>query len=165
MIITEKWDRKYLALAKHISTWSHDPSTKVGAVLVNYEQHLEFVGYNGFPRGVEDLPERYEDRELKYKLVVHAEVNAILKAGQLAKGSTLYVYPSFSLPPICDSCAKLAIQSGIKEVVGYEPDSNDPRVKRWADSNACSAMMFKEAGITWRGLPEFLDRHRDKRVQ
>jgi dCMP deaminase len=155
MIISEKWDRKYLELAKYIANaWSKDPSTKVGAVLVNYEHKREFLGYNGFPYGVDDSEERYNDRELKYKLVVHAEVNAILKAGMLAKGSTLYVYPSFSLPPICDSCAKLAIQSGVKEVVGYLADPNDPRVKRWAESIALSAMMFNEAGITWRGLEE-----------
>jgi dCMP deaminase len=153
--MTERWDRKYLGLAKYVATnWSHDPSTKVGAVLVNWEQHQEFLGYNGFPRGVVDSPERYEDRELKYKLVVHAEVNAIQKAGLLARGATLYVYPSFSFPPICNECAKLAIQSGIKEIVGFEPDLNDPRVQRWLNSISISKTMFEEAGIPWRSLVE-----------
>lgn len=92
MKISEKWDRKYLELAKYIATnWSKDPSTKVGAILVNYETKREFIGYNGFPEGVLDTPERYNDRELKYKLVVHAEVNALLKAAQYARGGTLYV--------------------------------------------------------------------------
>ena len=155
MIQTEKWDRKYLELAKHVATnWSKDPSTKVGAVLVNYEYGQEFIGYNGFPSGMNDDPARYADRDLKYKLVVHAEVNAIVKAGLLARGATLYVYPSFSLPPICNECAKLAIQRGVKEVVGYIADPNDPRVKRWADSIMLSQMMLKEAGVTWRGLNE-----------
>jgi len=155
MIQTEKWDRKYLELAKYVATnWSKDPSTKVGAVLVNYEYGQEFIGYNGFPNGMNDAPERYADRDLKYKLVVHAEVNAIAKAGLMAKGSTLYVYPSFSLPPICNECAKLAIQRGVKEVVGYIADPTDPRVKRWADSILLSQMMLTEAGITWRGLNE-----------
>lgn len=151
---TEKWDRKYLGLAKYIATeWSKDPSTKVGAVLVNYHYRQEFIGYNGFPTGVQDNPERYNDRELKYKLVVHAEVNAILKAGWLARGSTLYIYPAFNSPPICNECAKVAIQSGIKEVVGFEPD-NSPRVKRWSDSISISRTMLEEAGITWRSLKE-----------
>jgi dCMP deaminase len=126
----------------------------VGAILVNYEYQKEFIGYNGFPRGVNDSPERYADRELKYKLVSHAESNAISKAGDYSIGSTLYVYPSFSLPPICNECAKLAIQRGVKEVVGYIADPNDPRVKRWEDSIMISRMMLTEAGITWRGLNE-----------
>ena len=154
MIITEKWDRRYLELAKYISTWSRDPSTKVGAILVNYEVGREFIGYNGFPRGVKDEEDRYANRELKYKLVVHAEINVILKAGQLAKGSTLYVYPSFAMPPICNECCKLAIQSGVKEIVGYNADPDDPRVKRWKDSIDISRTMCEEAGITWRGLNE-----------
>jgi len=150
---TEKWDRKYLGLAKYIANeWSKDPSTKVGAVLVNYEYNQEFIGYNGFPRGVVDSEDRYDDRELKYKMIVHAEVNAILKAGFIARGSTLYVYPSFSAPPICNECAKLAIQSGIKSIVGFEPNWLDPIVQRWADSMSVSKMMFEEAGVTWRTI-------------
>jgi dCMP deaminase len=152
---TEKWDRKYLGLAKYVANeWSKDPSTKVGAVLVNYDYRQEFIGYNGFPIGVADTEERYSNRELKYQMVVHAEVNAIHKAGHLARGATIYVYPSFSLPPICNECAKLAIQSGIKEVVGFEPDMNDPRVLRWINSISISKTMFEEAGITWRTLKE-----------
>lgn len=151
----ERWDRKYLELAKFWANQnSKDPSTKVGAVLVNWDANKEFLGYNGFPRGVVDTTERLNDRELKYKLVVHAEVNAVLKAGDLAKGATLYVYPSFMLPPICNECCKVAIQAGIKEVVGYKPNPNDERVKRWADSIKLSQTMLSEAGITWRGLDE-----------
>lgn len=154
-MISDKWDRKYLELAKHVANnWSKDPSTKVGAIVVNYDFHQEFIGYNGFPRGVDDTEERYANRELKYKMVVHAEVNAISKAGHLARGATLYVYPSFSLPPICSDCCKVAIQQGIKEVVGYIADPDDPRVKRWEESIALSRVMLGEAGITWRGLPE-----------
>jgi dCMP deaminase len=155
MKISEKWDRKYLELAKYVAnSWSHDPSTKVGAVLVNYEYGQEFIGYNGFPSGVKDLDERYANRELKYKLIVHAEINAISKAGLLAKGSTLYVYPTFSLPPICHDCCKLAIQHQIKEVVGYYADPKSDVAKRWEESYNISKMMLEEAGITWRGLKE-----------
>lgn len=149
----EKWDRRYLELAKFwAETCSKDPSTKVGAVLVNFEHQKEFLGYNGFPKGIIDSEERYNDRELKYKLVVHAESNAIRKAGDYAKGSTLYVYPSFSFPPICNECAKDVIQSQIKEIVGYAPDMSDPRVQRWLEAIKVSQMMFEEAGITWRSI-------------
>ena len=103
----DKWDRRFLELAHHISTWSKDPSTQVGAVLVRDGNIVIGMGYNGFARGVYDTEERYSDRETKYKLVVHAEINAILMAGAAARGATLYVYPSFALPPICVDCACL----------------------------------------------------------
>lgn len=147
------WDKKYLELAKYLADhWSKDPSTKVCAIVANFEYHQEFVGYNGFPIGVRDLPERYADRELKYKMVVHAEINAVIKAlrAGMAKGSTLYVYPNFTMPPVCNECAKIVIQAGIAEVVGYKPDLNDPRVARWAESIAISKIMFDEAGVTYR---------------
>lgn len=147
------WDRRFLELAKHVSTWSKDPSTKVGAVVVKGDSNLVVgLGYNGFPRGVIDLDERYANRETKYAMVVHAEANAILAAGSSCKGARLYVYPAFALPPICSECCKLVIQSGITEVVGYEPDPNDPRVQRWKESIGMSEIMCREAGVTWRSV-------------
>ena len=148
-----KWDRRFLEFAKHISTWSKDPSTKVGAVLVQ-DKFVVGIGYNGFPRGVEDIAERLNDRETKYAMVVHAEANAILMAGDKSKGATLYVYPTFVLPPICSECCKLVIQSGIRQVVGYKPDPNSERAKRWLDSIKISQIMCQEAGVTWRGVTE-----------
>ena len=144
------WDLRFIDLAAHISTWSKDPSTQVGAVIVNKDRIVVGMGYNGFPRGVLDLPERYTDRDTKYKMIVHAEVNAILQAGQLAKGATLYVYPSFAEPPICNECCKFAIQAGIKEIVGLKSHKDDERNKRWADSIAISKLMCLEAGVLWR---------------
>lgn len=140
----EKWDRRFLELAKQVSTWSKDPSTQVGAVLVK-DRKVVGMGYNGFPRGVTDSEERLNNREIKYPMVVHAEVNAILQAGHAAKGSTLYVYPSFMLPPMCADCCGVAIQAGVSQVVGYKPDEEDPRVKRWADSISLAATMWEEA--------------------
>jgi dCMP deaminase len=144
------WDKKYLELAKFVATWSKDPSGKVGAVVVNWDEHLEFIGYNGFPRGVLDSEERYADRPMKYSLVVHAEVNAIIKAGLSARGATIYVWPSFALPPICNECAKVVIQAGIAEVVGYPAPTNDPRAVRWLESIKVSRTMLEEAGVNWR---------------
>lgn len=145
-----KWDIRFLELAKHVSSWSKDPSTKVGAILVNDLKQVVGMGYNGFARGVVDTDERLNDRETKYKLVVHAEVNAIIQAGHAARNSTLYVYPSFMIPPICHECCKAAIQAGIKTIIGYVPDEADPRVQRWKDSIAVSRAMWLEAGLVWR---------------
>lgn len=150
---TDKWHRRFLELAKHISSYSKDPSTKVGAVIVGPNNLVVGMGYNGFPRGVEDSEERLNDRETKYAFVVHAEANAILAAGSSAKGATLYVWPTFVMPPICNECCKLVVQSGIKEVVGYAPDLNDERAKRWIKSIQISQTMCREAGVTWREVP------------
>ena len=151
----EKWDRFYLGLAQYYSTASKDPSTQVGAVLVDPNRNRPVGwGYNGFPEGVEDTSERLNNRELKYKLVVHAEVNAILCAAKAARGATLYVFPSFVLPPICSDCAKTAIQAGVHTIVGFEPDESDPRVARWKDSIAVAREMWVETGRTWRSYKQ-----------
>lgn len=143
-----KWDKRWLRRAYEISMWSKDPSTKVGAVVVNNLNQSVGEGFNGFPRGVDDDWKRYEDREQKYKFIVHAEVNAILLAGQAARGSTLYVYPSFAIPNVCNECAKAVIQSGIKRVVGFTPKPEDAeRAKRWKDSILISKTMLEEAGV------------------
>ena len=95
-----KWDQRYLALAKEVSTWSKDPSTQVGAVTVGSKKEVLSQGFNGFPRGINDSDERYNNRDIKYKLVVHAEMNASYNAtysGTSLDGATLYVYGL----PIC----------------------------------------------------------------
>ena len=104
------WHLRYLEMARLVSTWSKDPRKQVGAVITDC-QYVRGVGFNGFPRGVEDDAWRWEDRETKLQLVVHAEVNAILAARGI--GDTIYVWPQ--LP--CSQCAGLIIQAGIKTVV------------------------------------------------
>src|SRR5262245_42608666 len=106
------WHARFLSLAAHIAQWSKDPSTKCGAVIVRPNRTIVSVGYNGFPRGVEDTPYLLNDREEKYKRVVHAEMNAILFAG-VVKGYTLYTWPF--LP--CCHCATCVIQTGITSVI------------------------------------------------
>ena len=108
------WDRRFLELASVVGSWSKDPSTKVGAVIVNENKQIVSMGYNGFPRGVKD-DYRLKNRETKYDLIVHAEANAILKVAkstQSTEGATLYQ----TLSP-CKDCSKLIYQSGIKRVV------------------------------------------------
>lgn len=136
--MSDLWDRRFLELAKHISEWSKDPSTKVGAVIVDNKRCILGLGYNGFPRGVEDTRERLNDRPIKYQYIVHAEVNAILNSNGNVSGSTLYIYPLFA----CSECAKVVIQSGISKVI-------TPRVEnsRWMESNNIAKIMMTEAGI------------------
>jgi dCMP deaminase len=142
-----KWDQRYIDLAKQVSTWSKDPSRKIGAVAVGDKGQILSQGYNGFPRGILDLPERYENREIKYKHVVHAEANVIYNAshsGVSLNGSSLYVYGL----PVCNECAKGIIQVGIQKVVIYT-DEEVPQI--WIDSFEFTRGMFKESGVkcTW----------------
>lgn len=132
-----KWQARFLDLAHHISQWSKDPSTKVGAVIVRSKKVVG-MGYNGFPNGVADTAQRLNDRPTKYNLVIHAEANAILDAGRDAQGATLYC----TLAP-CNECAKLIIQAGIKHVVFV--DMHD----RLVGAQMLAEEMFREAGVTW----------------
>lgn len=142
MSVLSKWDERYLALAKEVSTWSKDPSTQVGAVTVGSKKEVLSQGFNGFPRNINDTDERYNNRETKYKFVVHAEMNAIYNAtysGTSLDGATLYVYGL----PICSECAKGIIQVGIKKVVVEKSKELD----NWNDSVKLSKAMFDEAGV------------------
>ena len=132
------WHNRFLDLADHIGGWSKDPSTKVGAVIVRPDRTIVSVGYNGFPRNVRDEPHRYEKREIKYQMVVHAEMNAILTAGQSLQHCTLYVSP---LQP-CPQCAAAIIQSGMWRVVTRESNRED-----WKERFEVTCQMFKEARV------------------
>lgn len=134
-------NERYLSLAKEISTWSKDPSRKIGAVIVGNKGQIISQGYNGFPRGLEDTPERLNNRETKYNYVVHAEANAIYNAlynGAATEGSTIYVTGL----PCCHECAKAIIQVGISKVV-YDTPSAD----KWFESTQLALDMFQEAGV------------------
>lgn len=124
------WDEYFMGLAHLSAMRSKDPSTQVGAVIVNDDHRVISIGYNGFPFGCNDdeFPWEREAAYLdsKYPYVVHAELNAILNSHQSLKGCTLYV----SLFP-CNECAKAIIQSGIKKIV-YESD-------KYADSDVVIA--------------------------
>ena len=109
-----KWDSRFFELAKVVASWSKDPSTKVGAVIVKNKRIIS-VGYNGFAQGVNDTMDRYTDRPKKYPRVIHAEKNAILFADRLQMvGSTLY-----STTEPCAQCAAYIIQAQIKKVVAF----------------------------------------------
>lgn len=138
------WDDKYMAMAEQVSEWSKDPSSKIGAVAVSDKGQVLSTGYNGFPRGIEDSEERLNDRDIKYKYIVHAEANAVYNAtynGVSLDGSTMYV----SGLPCCSKCALAIIQVGIKKVI-TNGDLNNPR---WKDDCKFAEELFKEAGVEY----------------
>jgi dCMP deaminase len=138
------WHQRFMGLAKFIAAWSKDPSTKCGAVIVNHTRQKVAYGYNGFPIGVNDTMERYHNREVKYALVVHAEVNAILNAQFDVTGCTLYTYP---LAP-CPECAKAVIQSGISNVYSLKEPPARPKGSIHNEiPHPSTALMFAEARV------------------
>ncbi len=136
-----KWDKRFLELAEHVSTWSKDPSTQVGCVIANDNRRVVALGINGFPKGIEDSEERLNDRETKYKYVVHSEPNAFANATGSVVGCTIYTFP-FSP---CAECMKLIITNGIKRVV-YPAASEELRA-RWGDKLVFAEEMAREAGL------------------
>lgn len=141
--MSNKWDIRFLELAEQVSSWSKDPSRKIGAIAVDGRSVIA-QGYNGFPRGIEDKPERYINRDIKYKYVVHAEMNVIYNAtynGVSLDGATLYVWGL----PVCSDCAKGIIQTGIKRVVMPKQEIPD----HWAESWETTQNMFVETNVDW----------------
>ena len=138
---------RFIELARHISGWSKDPSTKVGCVVVGEDREIRSTGFNGFPRGIDDDPERLADREKKYPLICHAEENAIMHAARIGvslKDSTAYV----TWPP-CSRCARSLIQAGIREVV-YSSSEEIP--ERWIEDFEISTSMLAEANVLVRSV-------------
>ena len=143
LLINQKWRDRFLKLADHVATWSKDPSTQVGAVIVDPEtKNVVSFGYNGFPRGVSDASYRYDDREIKYKLVVHAEVNAIIQAKGNTEGKWLFI----NVPSCCNECMKLVVQSGISTIVMPKWNASD-FAARWMNQDKWANIMRSEAGI------------------
>lgn len=134
-----KWHKRFLEIAEFISTWSKDPSTKVGAVIADIDNRIVSTGYNGFPKNVKDTKARYDNRDVKYKIILHAEENAIAYAKRDLTDCTLYIS---GLPP-CAHCASLIIQSGIKKVVVPKQDLPE----RWKESVKLSKTLLKEAKV------------------
>lgn len=137
--ISFRWDARFLDMAKLVASWSKDPSTKVGAVIVDANNRVVSLGFNGFPRGVLDVQSRLEDRETKLACTLHAELNAILFACRDLSNHSIFVYP---LQP-CANCAAAIIQSGIRRVVCPKL----PAVPRWAANFKIANAMFFEAKV------------------
>lgn len=139
-----KWDLRFLEVAKLVSSWSKDPSRKVGAVIVGKNREIRSTGYNGFPRNIDDSKTERYDRPAKYIWTEHAERNAIYNAsnnGAKLSKCTLYVtlYP-------CADCTRAIIQCGIKKVV-VDMTVDAFAHEKWGDQCRVSEQMMKEAGI------------------
>ena len=145
-----KWDRRFLKIAREVATWSKDPSTQVGAVIVDPDQRVVSLGYNGLPRGVSDSRDLLDDRVAKYATVIHAEQNALLFAARPVAGCTCYTWP---LPP-CSHCAALMIQVGIARVV-FPLDVDPALSARWQDSLALARQLFADPSppVSLVGVP------------
>jgi dCMP deaminase len=140
-MISPSWDYRFIALAEHIASWSKDPSTQIGAVIVDDERKIVSVGYNGFPAGLDDQPQRLIDRPTKYSMTIHGEMNACINSPRPVKGCTLYTWPFMS----CDRCAVHMISYGIKRVVAPELPAH--LEDRWLESITKSKAYFAEAGV------------------
>ena len=142
-ILLNKWDKRFLEMAKLVASWSKDPSTQVGAVAVRNRTVIA-QGYNGLPRGMKDTHDRLTVRTLKIKRIVHAEMNAIYNAaenGVSLKDSTVYVVGL----PVCHECAKGIVQVGVTRVVTHY----DKLPLKWSKSNSITEKIFKEAGVKY----------------
>ncbi|XMB87347.1 dCMP deaminase family protein [Mycoplasmatota bacterium WC44] len=139
------WDEYFMGVAKLSGLRSKDPNTQVGACIVNNEKRIVGIGYNGFPYGCKDDEFPWGNDgdflDTKYPYVVHAEANAILNATTSLKNCSIYV----NLFP-CNECAKLIIQSGIREIV-YISDKYSE-----LDSTMASKTMLNAAGVEFRQI-------------
>jgi dCMP deaminase len=138
--MTDKWDQRFLMLAALVASWSKDPSTTVGAVVVRPDRSVASLGFNGFPRAMPDHLAFLQDRDEKYARVIHAEMNAILAAKEPLLGCTMYI----SLAP-CDRCAVHVAQAGIRRVVF--PQLPADKAERWGPAIARSISFFEECGV------------------
>lgn len=136
-----KWDKRFIDMAHLVATWSKDPSTKVGAVLAEGNRVIS-VGFNGFPRGTDDSPELYENRERKYKRVLHAEQNAIAFAQRKLEWCTIYITHA-----PCSRCVAQIIQEGIKRIVCPNPWADNDYMERWRLDVLETEAMCREAKV------------------
>jgi dCMP deaminase len=137
-----KWHKRWMDMACLVATWSKDMSRKVGAVIVDDHQRVVSLGWNGFPRGVNDDVQSRHEKPTKYLYSAHGEQNAISNAaanGARLRGCVIYstLYP-------CADCARMIIQSGITKVYTVEPNWDDATYK---DSFAAAKIMFAEVGV------------------
>lgn len=157
-MLTERWTRHFLHLAEECAAMSKDPSTRVGAVIVGPDLEIRSTGFNGLPRGIADTPAQLTDRDTKLRLVVHAEMNAILNAARVGiplKGCTLYLAATddsgmvWGGPP-CTRCVVEIIQAGLAAIVSY-PKKSVP--SRWHEDLLQAGELLNEAGVAYEEVP------------
>jgi dCMP deaminase len=152
---TEKWDGRFLGIARSISSWSKDPSTKVGALAVNVERKMIAQGYNGFPKGCDDSSLFYSNRESKYARIIHAETNVICNACNSRVGlhsATIYIYGMYP----CPECIKLLAQVHVARIVFQLGETQN--LEKWKVGFETSKSLMRELhiGYTHYKEPEVL---------
>jgi dCMP deaminase len=136
------WTEYFMSVANISAMRSKDPTTQVGVCIVNSDKKIVGTGYNGMPKGLDDVfpwGKEGEWNETKYKFVVHAELNAILNSTRELKGCILFT----TLFP-CSDCAKAIVQSGIVEVI-YLSDKNNGK-----EDNQAAKAILSACGITYK---------------
>jgi dCMP deaminase len=148
--MVEKWDGYFLKVARLTAEeLSKDQWTKVGSVAVR-DRVILSTGYNGFPRGISDSPERLSNREVKNQLTVHAETNCVYNAGRIGaslEGATMY---TFGLPT-CRDCALALMQAGVRRVVACH---EVPVPEKWQESTELALALLQEAGVETTNYPK-----------
>lgn len=145
----EKWHIRFMKLALEVASWSKDPSTQVGCVLVRNKKVLS-TGYNGLPKNLSDSLDILHDREKKYELTVHAEVNAVTTAalhGISTEGATAYV----TFNP-CSRCAAVLINAGVTSVYSY---GGSIIPTRWLENFILASKILAEAGVDYSTIDVF----------
>jgi len=147
--MASKWDIRFLQLAKHVSTWSKDPSTQAGAVIVRPDRSVCSTGFNGFAKNMQDNPEFYADREVKYSRIIHCEINAqIFARDPDLSGYTLYTWPF----ACCDRCCVQMLQAGIIRFVF--PKLPGYLEERWLGPLELTKKYIAEAGLEAVEIPQ-----------
>ena len=152
-----KWDYRFFRICDEVASWSKDPSTGFGAIIVDKYNRILGTGYNGFPRKVEYNDASRLERPKKYNFMVHAEANVVVQVGfERARGCRMYLS---SIPPRncsipCCGCAGLIIQAGIVEVICKTSDFfMDASIKStWRDGLIFAKEQLSEAGVILREL-------------
>lgn len=132
------WDCRFLLLAREAASWSKDPDEQVGVVIVSPDRRRFSFGYNGLPHGMADEPETLHNKELKNRLTIHAEQNALANAPYDLEGWTLY-----STKAPCLHCALIIHQHRIARVVTV-PLRQD---SRWLKEQMEATELLEELGV------------------
>lgn len=135
--MNEKWQMRFLRMAHEPSTWSKDPSTQVGAIIVSSDRRRFAVGYNGPPQRLDDQKWQGGTRERRLAATLHAELNAVLFCGFDTNGAWLFVDGLFP----CTNCASVIVQKGIEAVVCWQEDMQ----ARWLPEEAME--ILKDGGV------------------
>lgn len=141
-----QWLKYFMNLAKNVSEMSKDPSHKIGAVIVDKNKRIVSTGFNGFARNIVDSEERLNNKEIKRKLTLHAEENAVSFAKRDLTGCDIFVY---GYPP-CTHCTSLLIQSGIQCIYYYNPTYKVS--DHWKDDFKLAETIAEEADVPYLEL-------------